>query len=929
MKKKRDGDSAASGIDPHLQSLFVDAPIPIWEEDYSQVKRRLDEWKREGISNFETFFRAHPDELARLAGMVRILNLNKAARLSAGIPEDSDKPGLLDVFSPETFPVFQRQIMKILDGEVSFSGESITTAGQGGPKYYVYQWTVVPGHEADYSRVIVSAIDLTTTKKAEAALKQSELKFATAFRSSPDALIISSMTNGHFMDVNDSFLEIFGYRREEVIGNPFLAREMWEDPRQRKGLNAILRSQGGVKDFRTRFRKRDGEVVVVSLSCEPIMLEKEPCLLTIARDVTQLDETRRALMESEEKYRTLVEAATDGIFIVQDGSVCFANSRMEQISGYSVEEITGMPFLDFVDPDHREMVDTFYMKRIQGGAVPSRYEIRAIAKSGRSIEVEINVTDFQFLGKPALLVFLSDITGRHQAEKELRESERRYRAIFENTGTATVMVERDNRISLANQKFVELSGYSRKEIEGHMRWTDFVEPAWLDRMQEYRRRRRFSRDAAPRQYEFEFRDRQGRIKQVLLNVDIIPGTDVTIASLLDVTISRQMNERIRQAQKIEMVGQLAGGVAHDFNNLLTVISGYSDMILGEKELPPEVHQKVSQIRRAGERAQKLTNQLLAFSRKQMVQPESMDLNRVIRESMGMLSSLIGEDLRVELDLEESIPMIFADPHQIEQILINLMMNARDSIRERDPAAEERRIRIVTGSGVMLEVSLDQVPSGPTSPAVVWSVVDSGTGMDEETRSRIFEPFFTTKESSHGTGLGLASVFGIIRQNNADIRVFSNPGEGSMFRVFWPIKGDDVTLSSRVTPVESGKGTPLVLLVGEDTQTRRFAGSEIKKAGVRVLDTGNLEKALDLLAAPGFSPDLLILDQESPGTPGEGTVRRLRESHPDLPLIILSGFVDDRNRIWEEYGPGLLVMQKPFALTDLCDLIRKFKKCKSD
>lgn len=518
---------------------------------------------------------------------------------------------------------------------------------------------------------------------------------------------------------------------------------------------------------------------------------------------------------------------------------------------------------------------------------------------------------------------------KHLAERELRESERRYRAIFENTGTATVMVEADNKISLANQKFVELSGYSRKEIEGHMNWTDFVEPEWLERMQEYRRRRRISRDAAPRQYEFDFRDRRGRIKHVLLTVDIIPSTHATVASLLDVTISRQMNERIRQAQKIEMVGQLAGGVAHDFNNLLTVISGYSDIILGDKELSPAVRQRVSQIRRAGERAQKLTNQLLAFSRKQMVQPESMDLNRVIRESMGMLSSLIGEDIQVELDLGESLSMIFADPHQIEQILINLMMNARDSIRERDSGTEDRRIRISTGPGIMLEVGLDQVPSGPSSPAVVWSVEDSGSGMDEYTRSRIFEPFFTTKESGHGTGLGLASVFGIIRQNNADIRVFSNPGEGSRFRVFWPAEGEDASVSFHDAPAENGGDRPLVLLVGADDDTRRLTGRAIATDGFRVMDTRNPEKALDLLGNPDFSPDLVIVDQEFPGPPGEGPEQRLLEGHPDPPLIVISSFVHDRNRIWEEHGPGLFVLQKPFVLADLCGLIREISEGKSD
>ncbi|MBN1196951.1 MAG: response regulator [Candidatus Aminicenantes bacterium] len=511
---------------------------------------------------------------------------------------------------------------------------------------------------------------------------------------------------------------------------------------------------------------------------------------------------------------------------------------------------------------------------------------------------------------------------KRRAEKELRESERRYRAIFENTGSATVIIEADTTISLANQKFVELSGYSREEIEGRMSWTQFVEPDWLERMREYHRKRRQSRDAAPRQYEFDFRDRSGRIRHILLTVDVIPGKEKSVASLLDVTARRELDERIRQAQKIEVVGQLAGGVAHDFNNLLTVISGYSDMILAEKELDPVMRQRVNQIRRAGERAQKLTNQLLAFSRKQMVQSESMDLNRVIRESMGMLFSLIGEDIKVELDLTDPIPSIIADPHQIEQILINLVVNARDAIREKGAAAESRCIRITTGLGVMLADANEEPPVAATGPAVVWTVEDTGMGMDKCTLSRIFEPFYTTKETGQGTGLGLASVFGIIRQNNADIRVISQPAKGSTFRVFWPAeRGGEYTVP-REPDHEADKGHETVLLVERDDDVRAFTREALEQAGYHVADARDGEGAMDLLADPSFSPRLMITDLKMPGIRGERLVKVARESRPGLQIIVTSGFFHNHDMAADVQDQNIFFVQKPYLMADLTSLIRR-------
>lgn len=416
-----------------LQSLFAEAPIPIWEEDYSRVKKRLDKLQAEGVTDFPSYFRQHPEELTRLARMVKVLRLNRAARVSAGIPDDPDPPNLEAVFSPETYPVFQQQIMAMLKRETRYSGNSVTTAGDGRRRHYMLQWMVAPGHEDDYSRVTVTAIDVTGAKETEAALRQSEFKFASAFRSSPDALMISSMVDGRYIDVNDSFLRISGYTRDEVIGNRNLVEKIWEDPREYKDLLARLRREGGVKDFSVRFITRTGERVCISLSCEPLMLEKEPCLLSIARDVTQLEKARLALTESEEKYRRLFTSINEAIFVhplEQEGFARFTevNDVACERYGYSRDEFRKLTAGDISAP--RDI-------QIRGG-IEGRDKLRSekqvvfeaehITRAGKRFPVEISSSVFRLHGKEYVLSLVRDITERQRKKQAMEEWNRELEA---------------------------------------------------------------------------------------------------------------------------------------------------------------------------------------------------------------------------------------------------------------------------------------------------------------------------------------------------------------------------------------------------------------------------------------------------------------------------------------------------------------------
>ena len=375
---------------------------------------------------------------------------------------------------------------------------------------------------------------------------------------------------------------------------------------------------------------------------------------------------------------------------------------------------------------------------------------------------------------------------RQRSEDALRRSEQRYRTIFETTGTATIIIEADTTVSLANWQFERLSGYSRDEIEGRKSWTEVAAPDDLERMKEYHQLRRQDPDSAPSNYEFSFTNRQGDRREVLVTIAMIPGTQQSVASLLDVTELRQaeagrqkLQEQLRQAQKMEAVGLLAGGVAHDFNNLLTVILGNSELALQQLQPEQPLHRELSVIERAARRGASLTQQLLAFSRRQVLQPSAVDLNQLITDMARMLGRLIGVDVDLRLELCPEAARVSGDAGALDQMLMNLTLNARDAM----PQGGTLTIR--TARVCPSREALRNHPEARPGQYVCVAVADTGVGMDADAQSHLFEPFFTTKEVGKGTGLGLSVVYGIVQQHRGWIDVTSQVGQGTRFDIYLP------------------------------------------------------------------------------------------------------------------------------------------------
>jgi two-component system cell cycle sensor histidine kinase/response regulator CckA len=401
------------------------------------------------------------------------------------------------------------------------------------------------------------------------------------------------------------------------------------------------------------------------------------------------------------------------------------------------------------------------------------------------------------------------------------------------------------------------------------------------------------------------------------------GADATpyaaVASFVDITQRKQAEDHLRQAQKMDAVGQLAGGIAHDFNNMLTAITGYSVLLLDELDPSDPKREDVQEIKAAADRAATLTRQLLAFSRRQMLQPEVIDLNKTVGEMEKMLRRLVVEDIKLVTVLEPELGRVKADPGQVEQVLMNLVVNARDAMPDGGTLTlETANVRL--GEAYAGRHAPLAIPSGEY---VRLTVSDTGCGMDDVTRARIFEPFFTTKPKGKGTGLGLSTVYGIVKQSGGYIWCYSEPGEGTTFKIYLPRtdavaeqpNGDDARSTSR-------RGSETILLVEDDDAVRSISRRILELQGYSVIEAGNGVEALRLCGLAATPVDLVLTDMVMPEMNGKELARQLRERYPEIRLLFMSGYTEDAALRQSFLEPGTAFIEKPFAPAALADKVRR-------
>ena len=646
-----------------------------------------------------------------------------------------------------------------------------------------------------------------------------------------------------------------------------------------------------------------------------------PLLYQSIRYAIERHASKTALRRSEARYRSLIEGSIQGILIHVDGIVRLANAALCHLLGAEgTHSLVGTAIWSFIAPDDHALVAEDMRARRQGEPAPHQYQFRAVRRDGTVIWLECIATTITWDGEPAVLATVVDITERRQAEEDLRASEQRFRQMAENIKEAFIVVELpSNRALYLSRMWEEISGRSiEPDQRGARPWTDAIHPD--DRASVHRSQDAIER-GEPVSHTFRIVRPDGSLRWARARAFPVRATDGHVDRLVglveDITEIKLTEQQLQQAQKMEAVGRLAGGIAHDFNNLLTAINGYAELVVNSLGPDHPATPDVQQIYSAGRSAETLTRQLLAFSRRQILQPQIIDLNRVVQRAESLLRRVIGEDIALLVKLTTPLARVSADPGQIEQVIMNLVVNARDAMK--DGGA----LTIETANVTLDEKYTARHPGAAVGPHVMVAVSDTGTGIDEATQKRLFEPFFTTKELGKGTGLGLAMVYGIVKQSRGSIWVFSEPGHGSTFKVYLPVVQAETVERVEVDAVPATlSGTETVLVVEDQAEARSVMREILSRRGYIVIEAvSGPEAVMKSRKHPG-AIDLLLTDVVMPGLSGRGVADILHAERPNLRVIYMSGYTDEVIVHHGILDSGLAFIQKPFTADAFLRKIRQ-------
>jgi two-component system, cell cycle sensor histidine kinase and response regulator CckA len=770
----------------------------------------------------------------------------------------------------------------------------------------------------EVSGVSVISRDITQSKQAEVSLRESEERFRATFENAGVGMALVDM-QGHPFKSNPVLQQMLGYSEDELTRMVFTEythpddRELdWKLYRE---LTAGIREK---YEIEKRFCTKSGGVVWGQLTVSLVkdMRGRPLCAIGMVQDITERKRADKAVLESEERFRTLFENAPVGIYrTTPNGRILAGNPAIIRMLGYSsFEDLAARDLNDTgFEPEYSRRQ---FMERLEREGEVSGLESAWYRQEGEVLYVRENARAIRDESGKTLYYegTVEDITERKKAEAERA----RLVTAIEQSAEAVVITNLAGDIEYVNPAFTRITGYGREEVLGE-------NPRLLK-----------SGEQAPAFYqqlwatiskgqiwhgELINQRKDGSTYTEQLNIAPVRGArgEIThyIATMQDVSERKSLEEQVRQATKMEAVGRLAGGVAHDFNNLLTIINGYSELLMDKFESDKEAGAFLKEVKDAGERAASLTRQLLAFSRRQVLAPQVLDLNFVVSDMEKMLKRLIGEDIHLHTLLAPSLQTVKADPGQIEQVIMNLAVNARDAM------PHGGNLTIQTQN---VELDEDYARSHVTvkpGPHVMLAVSDTGSGMTPETQARIFEPFFTTKEKGKGTGLGLATVYGIVKQSGGSIWVYSELGHGTVFKVFLPAVGEEPMAKEPAVKVpKTVSASETVLVVEDEAGVRSLIRLALESAGYAVLETEDPESALVACTNHDGPIHLLLTDVVMPNMSGPVVAEKVANLRPGIKVLFMSGYTDDavvRHGVLSSNKPFI---QKPFSPAELRQKIRE-------
>jgi len=771
--------------------------------------------------------------------------------------------------------------------------------------------------------------NITDRKRAEEALKETQRSLEAVVETVP-SLIVLTDAEGRILMFNRACEELTGYKREEVIGKKipelFLPPE-WIPVVQKRFADPYAPEVRAPHE--NPWLTKSGEERLIEWRCTALPSPKDgrPCVLGTGVDITERKQADEALRKSEAMFQELFDNAPVGYHECDvEGRITSVNRTELEILGYRLEEMIGQPVWNFIAEG--EQSRQAVLAKLAGESPPGRqFERTYIRKDGTTFPVLIEDrllrdAEGRIMGVRSTI---QDITERKRAEEALRGSEEKYRNILENVEEGYFEVDIAGNFTFFNDSLSRLLGYSRDEMMG-MNNRQYTDKENAQRL--YQAFNRVYRTGEPTKgFDWEIIRKDGTKRYIEASVSLIKNSsgqpigfrgivrDITERKRAEQEMSA-LEEQLRQSQKIEAIGQLAGGIAHDFNNILTVIKGYSQLsLLGLKEGDP-LRGSLDEIRRASDRASDLTRQILAFSRRLIMEMRVLDLNTVLSNLEKMLRRIIGEDIELMMHLAKDLGRVKTDPGQIEQVIMNLTVNARDAMKEGG------KLTIETANVELDETYARKHVAVTPGRYVMLAVSDTGIGMTLEVRGHVFEPFFTTKEKGKGTGLGLSTVYGIVKQSEGYIWVYSELGRGSTFKIYLPRIDEPMDELKEKVMEEFPRGNETILVVEDDEEVRRLSVRILKERGYKVLEAAQGLDAFVTCDEHEGPIHLLLTDVVMPKMNGRELAEHIAEIRPGIKVLYMSGYTDNtiaRHGILEK---DMNYIQKPFSVEKLARKVRE-------
>lgn len=891
----------------------------------------------------------------------KILDANPKACSMLGYPRDELLAGPISTIHPHEMARLRAFAQEVVSEGQGWTDQlnCLTKSGE----FLPVEISAFPVQGAGSAYVLVLANDVSRQRKTETALQEIELKYHRIVENANETIIIAQDERLKYF--NPKAVEVTGYTPQELASRPFI-EFIHPDDRDMVAQNYRRRLAGepAPRVYSFRIIDKAEQIRWVETIAVPINWEGKPAVMNFLSDITERKEATQAFQESEDRFRSLSEATSEGIAVTEHGKIIDTNEQLARMLGYELAELIGMEVMELIAPESRDLVN-----EMRQGKPEVAYEHVALRKDGSTFPVEIRRKSLAYPGRIVKVTAIRDITDRKQAEEKIRRRNRELTllnqviaastanlkpqatleivcrelarafdvaqvtaALFDKTSmTAQIIAEHlaEGHASALNEVFPLEDNAIVQYLDDYkapLRASDALSDPRLVSLQEMlRRRATVSLLLVPLLVEGEvigvlaLESTQSRVYSNE-ELDLARGVAGQVAGVLArrrLEAERQrLEDQYHQAQKMEALGRLTAGIAHDFNNMLTAINGFAALL--ESELPADDPQQdmVGRILHSGRRAADLVRQLLAFSRQQVIEPRVLDLNEVILDLNKMLHRVIGEDIELKTGLASNLWPIKVDAVQIEQVIVNLVVNARDAM------PEGGRLIIETANVVIDESYAAGHLGVQPGNYVLLAITDTGYGMSPEVKAHIFEPFFTTKPVGKGTGLGLATAFGIVKQNDGDIWVYSEEGIGTTFKIYLPSATE--LNAAPINPASSDEaltGSETVLIVEDDLAVRQVIRWALVRNGYSLLEAKDGAEALNLIANHPGPIQLLLTDVIMPGMNGKELALQIAQIRPDIKVLFMSGYTDETIVQHGVLEPNVAFLQKPFSPINLARKVR--------